>query len=65
MAQTRPTASAAKAAIMIQALKLFASPGVEAVSVRDIAAASGFSNPALFRHFSSKEALATALFESA
>ena len=47
---------------MTQALRLFASRGVEAVSIRDIAAATGFSNPALFRHFSGKEALAEALF---
>jgi len=55
---------AAKNAIMTEALKLFASRGVEAVSVRDIAAASGFTNPALFRHFASKEALGRALFEA-
>jgi AcrR family transcriptional regulator len=55
---------AAKHAIMTEALKLFASRGVEAVSVRDIAAASGFTNPALFRHFASKDALARALFEA-
>jgi AcrR family transcriptional regulator len=54
----------AKRAILGAALSLFASRGVEAVSVRDIAAASGFTNPALFRHFASKEALARALFEA-
>jgi len=54
---------AAKRALMIEGLKLFASRGVEAVSVRDIARATEFSNPVLFRHFASKEALATALFE--
>lgn len=53
----------AKDAILTEALHLFASRGVEAVSVRDIAASTGFSNPALFRHFASKEALAEALFE--
>jgi AcrR family transcriptional regulator len=52
----------AKEAVMTQSLRLFASRGVEAVSIRDIAAATGFSNPALFRHFSGKEALAEALF---
>ena len=52
----------AKDAMLREALRLFASRGVEAVSVRDIAAATGFSNPALFRHFASKEALAEALF---
>jgi AcrR family transcriptional regulator len=53
----------AKDAVMTQSLRLFASRGVEAVSVRDIAAATGFSNPALFRHFTGKDALAQALFE--
>ena len=53
----------AKRAILTEALKLFASRGVEAVSVRDIAAATGFTNPALFRHFASKDELACTLFE--
>jgi AcrR family transcriptional regulator len=52
----------ARAALLTQSLKLFASRGVEAVSVRDIATATGFTNPVLFRHFASKEALAEALF---
>lgn len=60
---TRPTPrGSAKEAVLAQSLLLFASRGVEAVSVRDIAAATGFTNPALFRHFPSKEALAEALF---
>lgn len=53
----------AKEVILAEALRLFASRGVEAVSVRDIAASTGYSNPALFRHFASKEALAEVLFE--
>jgi AcrR family transcriptional regulator len=53
-----------KDTVMTQALRLFASHGVNAVSVRDIADAAGFSNPALFRHFATKDALAQALFES-
>ena len=60
---TIATRGKAKEAILTEALRLFASRGVEAVSVRDIAASTGFSNPALFRHFVSKEALAEALFE--
>jgi AcrR family transcriptional regulator len=55
---------AAKRALLSEALKLFASRGVDAVSVRDIARATGFSNPVLFRHFASKEALAAVLFET-
>lgn len=53
----------AKRAILAESLKLFATRGVDAVSVRDIAAATGFSNPALFRHFVSKDDLARTLFE--
>ncbi len=53
----------ARDAVLTQSLRLFASRGVDAVSVRDIAAATGFTNPALFRHFAGKEALAGALFE--
>jgi TetR/AcrR family transcriptional regulator, repressor of fatR-cypB operon len=56
--------SPAKRAILVAALQLFASQGVDGVSIRDIAAEAGFSNPALFRHFDSKEALALALFEA-
>lgn len=53
----------AKRAILEEALKLFASHGVDSVSIRDIATATGFTNPALFRHFASKEELASVLFE--
>ncbi len=52
----------AKRAILAEALTLFATRGVEAVSVRDIAAATGYSNPALFRHFAGKDELACHLF---
>jgi AcrR family transcriptional regulator len=55
----------AKAALAAAALELFARRGVEAVSVRDIAKVAGYSNPALFRHFTSKEELARRLFETA
>ncbi len=64
MAEALRDVPAAKRALLSEGLKLFASHGVDAVSVRDIAAATGFSNPALFRHFASKEALASALFET-
>ncbi len=61
MNRTNPRGTA-KEAVLTESLRLFASRGVDAVSVRDIAAATGFTNPALFRHFASKEALAQALF---
>jgi TetR/AcrR family transcriptional regulator, repressor of fatR-cypB operon len=53
----------AKQKIIIAALDLFVRDGLCETSVRDIAKASGFSNPALFKHFPSKEALANYLFE--
>jgi AcrR family transcriptional regulator len=53
----------AKQAILISAMDLFATRGVDGVTVRDIAARSGFSNPAIFKHYASKDALAVALFE--
>ncbi len=53
----------AKRAIVATALRLFATHGVDGVNIRDIAADAGFTNPALFRHFASKEALAQALFD--
>lgn len=45
-----------------QALRLFAERGVDAVSVRDIAAACDMKAPNLYAHFASKEELAFALF---
>lgn len=58
------TDSPAKRAILTSALDLFASKGVDGVSIRDIAAEAGFSNPAMFRHFTSKDDLARKLFEA-
>ena len=45
-----------------QAIRLFAERGVDAVSVRDIAAACDMKAPNLYAHFASKEALAFDLF---
>jgi AcrR family transcriptional regulator len=45
-----------------QALTLFAERGVDAVSVRDIAAACDMKAPNLYAHYASKEALVTELF---
>ncbi len=53
----------AKQKILMAALKLFVRDGLCETSIRDIAKASGFSNPALFKHFPSKDALANYLFE--
>lgn len=54
----------AKRSILVAALDLFATRGVDGVSIRDIAAEAGFTNPAMFRHFKTKEDLARALFET-
>ncbi|MER5353585.1 helix-turn-helix domain-containing protein [Kitasatospora sp. NPDC002551] len=43
--------------------ELFVQAGYRATSLRDIAAASGISHPALLRHFGSKEEILTALVE--
>jgi AcrR family transcriptional regulator len=53
----------AKRRILETALELFVRDGLCETSVRDIARASGFTNPALFKHFKSKDALARYLFE--
>jgi len=58
-----PNDAAARAASLCAALRLFVRHGIDATSVRDIAAGSGFTNPAIFKHFDSKEALALCLFE--
>ena len=54
----------AKREILRAGLKLFSERGLEATSIRDIAAESGYTNPALYKHFPSKEALALHLFET-
>jgi AcrR family transcriptional regulator len=47
------------------AVALFAARGVDGVSVADIAAAAGVSQGALYRHYRSKEELASRLFSAA
>lgn len=56
-------AAPAKQKILIAALELFVKDGLCETSIRDIAEASGFTNPALFKHFAGKDALAHYLFE--
>jgi AcrR family transcriptional regulator len=53
----------AKRKILVAALALFVRDGLCETSVRDIARASGFTNPALFKHFAGKDDLARYLFE--
>lgn len=52
-----------KRKIMQTALRLFAERGLHAVTVRNIADEAGYTNPALFKFFDSKDALALYLFE--
>lgn len=51
-----------KARIERAALSLFCARGVDAVTTREIAAASGVSEGALYRHYPSKESLAETMF---
>lgn len=52
-----------KKLILREGLRLFAEKGLSATSIRDIAAATGLSNPALYKHFRTKDDLAQVLFE--
>ena len=54
----------AKREVLRAAMKLFSKRGLAATSIRDIAGESGYTNPALYKHFSSKEELAVHLFET-
>ncbi|MEN1729289.1 MAG: TetR/AcrR family transcriptional regulator [Pseudomonadota bacterium] len=53
-----------RALIIDVALELFSARGFDAVSIRDIAEATGLTNPALYRHFSSKQALGLSVYRS-
>lgn len=52
-----------KEKILLESLKLFSVQGYDAVSVRDIAKCVGVGNSALYKHFSSKQAIFDALVE--
>jgi AcrR family transcriptional regulator len=49
--------------ILKAALRLFARDGIDGTTIRAIADEAGYTNPALFKFFASKEALALHLFE--
>ncbi|HYQ05079.1 MAG TPA: TetR/AcrR family transcriptional regulator [Polyangiaceae bacterium] len=53
----------AKREILKAALSAFVRDGVASTSIRTIAAESGYTNPALFKHFAGKDELALYLFE--
>jgi AcrR family transcriptional regulator len=52
-----------KRMILQAALRLFAERGIHAVTVRDIAKDAGYTNPALFKFYRSKDSLVLFLFE--
>ncbi len=54
----------AKRQILRAAMKLFSERGLDATSIRDIARESGYTNPALYKHFAGKQELALHLFET-
>jgi AcrR family transcriptional regulator len=53
-----------KQSILRAALKLFVKHGLTGTNVRMIGAEAGYTNPAMFKFFASKDALALYLFES-
>lgn len=57
-----PRPALAKPLIERAALRLFVDKGVDGTSIRDVAAAAGVSEGALYRHYDSKDALVWALF---
>jgi AcrR family transcriptional regulator len=50
-----------RAALLAAAAQLFAERGFNGVSIEDLGAAAGVSGPAVYRHFSSKHAVLSAL----
>ena len=60
----RESDSPAKREILRAAMKLFSEHGLAATTIRNIAKESGYTNPALYKHFDSKEELAVYLFET-
>jgi TetR/AcrR family transcriptional regulator, repressor of fatR-cypB operon len=56
--------SPAKREILRAALTLFSERGLAATSIRDIAEASGYTNPAMYKHFAGKDEMALYLFET-
>ena len=54
----------AKRQILRAAMTLFSEQGLAGTSIRDIARKSGYTNPALYKHFAGKDELALYLFEN-
>lgn len=60
----RTTAEDRKAQIIREAGRLFSGEGYESVTIRQLADACGVTEPAIYRHFPSKEAIYSAVLES-
>jgi TetR/AcrR family transcriptional regulator, repressor of fatR-cypB operon len=58
-----PSDPPSKQAIVRAALRLFVRDGFDATNIRAIGKAAGYTNPAIFKYFQSKDALALHLFE--
>ena len=61
--QVRRRTAVRRRELIAAAARLFAARGYYAVTVDDIGEAVGLTGPALYRHFSSKEALLVAVFD--
>ena len=57
------TDAPAKREVLQAALRLFVRDGISETSIRTIGTEAGYTNPALFKHFRSKDELALRLFE--
>ncbi len=69
MAEQETSRSRAKAnrreALLVAAARLFAERGFDRVSLEELGAAAGVSGPAVYRHFSGKQAMLAALLSDA
>lgn len=60
----RRTADSRKSQIIAEATRLFSSRGYDKITTKELAASCGVSEPALYRYFSSKEAIYDAVLSS-
>src|SRR5436305_5339622 len=65
MRRSQTAAAQTKATIIRSAARLFRERGFEAVTIGDVMNAAGLTVGGFYRHFESKEALATAAIEAA
>ena len=59
----RPTADERREAILAEGVRCFAARGFSGTTTREVAAGVGITEAALYRHFSGKQAIYTAIFE--